>query len=64
MSTWKSIEVHQAEKVNGVQVQRLTIYYNCNGSLAIPQQLLDAPNVIMQTRKGVHVAYEAANAAM
>ena len=58
------IEVNQAEKVNGVQVQRLTIYYNCIGSLTIPQQLLDAPNVTMQTRKGVHVTYEAANAVM
>lgn len=53
------IEVHQAEKLDGVQVQRLTIHYNCVGSLEIPQEpLLDAPKVVMQTRRGVRVAYE------
>ncbi len=56
------IEVHQAEKVNGVHVQRLTIHYNCVGTLEIPQELpaLEMPKVLMQTRKGVRVAYEAA----
>lgn len=55
------IEVHQAEKLDGVQVQRLTIYYNCIGSLDIPEDVpLDTPKVIMQTRKGVRVAYEPA----
>ncbi|WP_156991155.1 DUF4368 domain-containing protein [Caproicibacter fermentans] len=27
------IEVHQAEKVNGIYVQKLTIHYNCIGSI-------------------------------
>ena len=30
------IEVHQAEKINGEWVQKLTIYYNCVGALFIP----------------------------
>ena len=30
------IEVHQAEKINGEWVQRLTIHYNCIGALFIP----------------------------
>lgn len=59
------IEVHQAEKLDGVQVQRLTIHYNCVGSLEIPQEpLLDAPKVVMQTRRGVRVAYEPAGLAV
>ena len=54
------IEVHQAEKINGVYVQRLTIYYNCVGSLDFPKELsLAMPKVLMQTRKGVRLAYEA-----
>ena len=32
----KRIEVHQAEKINGEWVQRLTIHYNCIGALFIP----------------------------
>lgn len=30
------IEVHLAEKMNGVYVQKLTTYYNCIGSIEIP----------------------------
>ena len=53
------IEVHQSEKVNGVYVQRLTICYNCVGTLEFPKELpLDMPKVLMQTRKGVRLAYE------
>lgn len=58
------IEVFHAEKVNGVQVQRLTIHYNCVGTLTIPQDVpLDGPKVLIQTRKGVAVTYEPAAAA-
>ena len=53
------IEVHQSEKVNGVYVQRLTICYNCVGTLEFPKELpLDMPKVLMQTRKGVRLTYE------
>ena len=59
------IEVHQAEKLDGVQVQRLTIHYNCVGTLDIPDEpTLETPKVVMQTRKGVRVAYEPAGAAI
>ena len=60
------IEVHQAEKINGIHVQRLTIHYNCVGTLDIPQELptLEMPKVLMQTRKGVRVTYEPAQATM
>ena len=52
------IEVHQAEKVNGVYVQKLTIHYNCVGSIEIPDVLpLPEPEVLVQTRKGVAVSY-------
>lgn len=52
------IEVHQAEKVEGIHVQRLTIYYNCIGSIEIQDILpLPEPDVLIQTRKGVAVSY-------
>ena len=56
----EKIEVHQAQKVDGVYVQRLTIHYNCIGSLAIPDMpSLPPPEVTVQTRKGVVVSYAA-----
>lgn len=57
--------MHQAEKLDGIQVQRLTIHYNCVGSLDIPDEpTLETPKVVMQTHKGVRVAYEPAGAAI
>lgn len=53
------IEVHQAEKVNGTWVQRLTIHYNCVGAIAIPGALsLPMPDITVNTRKGVYVSYQ------
>ena len=58
------IEVHQAEKVDGVWEQRLTIHYNCVGVIDIPDSLpIPAPEVTMNTRKGVYVSYAATPAA-
>ena len=52
------IEVHQAEKVDGVWEQKLTIHYNCVGVIDIPAELsLPAPAVSVNTRKGVTVCY-------
>jgi len=52
------IEVHQAEKIDGVHAQKLTIHYNCVGSIEIPDILpLPQPEVLIQTRKGVAVSY-------
>jgi len=50
------IEVHQSEKIDGVHVQRLNIYYNCVGTLDIPD-IIETPDITMQTRKGVQVTY-------
>jgi hypothetical protein len=50
------IEVHQSKKIDGVHVQRLNIYYNCVGTLEIPE-VVEMPDITMQTRKGVHVSY-------
>lgn len=52
------IEVHQAEKVNGVWEQRLTIHYNCVGAIDIPDILpLPSPEFSVNTRKGVVLNY-------
>ena len=52
------IEVHQAEKINGVWEQRLTIHYNGVGAVAIPETApLPAPYVTANTRRGVFVSY-------
>ncbi len=58
------IEVHQAKKVNGVYVQKLTIYYNCIGSIEIPNiSTLPEPDIMVQIRKGVAVSYSQAQMA-
>jgi DNA invertase Pin-like site-specific DNA recombinase len=57
----EKIEVHQAEKVDGEHVQKLTIYYNCVGVIEIPSiSALPEPEVRVQTRKGVAVSYSGA----
>ena len=53
------IEVHQAEKIDGEWVQKLTIHYNCIGALFIPDtDSLPVPDVTVNTRRGVYVTYE------
>ncbi|MCL2083547.1 MAG: recombinase family protein [Oscillospiraceae bacterium] len=52
----EQIEVHQAEKTEGLHIQRLTIHYSCVGAIQIPD-MLTLPEIIMQTRKGVKVKY-------
>ena len=52
------IEVRQAEKIDGKWEQRLTIHYNCVGAIFIPDVFpLPAPQVSVNTRKGVVVNY-------
>lgn len=54
----EKIEVFNAEKVDGVWEQRLRIHYNCVGVIEIPEVLpLPAPEVSVNTRKGVVVNY-------
>ena len=52
------IEVHQAEKIDGEWVQKLTIHYNCVGAIFIPDIFpLPVTSVSVNTRKGVVVNY-------
>lgn len=52
------IEVHQAEKIDGEWIQHLTIHYNCVSAIFIPEVFpLPAPEVSVNTRKGVVVNY-------
>ena len=54
------VEVHHPEKVDGQKVQRLGIYFNCVGDIEIPNlKSLSAPEVELQTRKGVALSYSA-----
>lgn len=54
----EKIEVHQAEKIDGEWVQKLTIHYNCVGAIFIPEiATLPVPDVTVNTRKGVFVNY-------
>ena len=54
----EKIEVFNAEKVDGVWEQRLRIHYNCVGAIEIPDLIpLPAPDVSVNTRKGVVVNY-------
>ncbi|WP_300295240.1 DUF4368 domain-containing protein [uncultured Intestinimonas sp.] len=54
----EKIEVFNAEKIDGVWEQRLRIHYNCVGVIEIPELIpLPAPEVSVNTRKGVVVNY-------
>ena len=54
----EKIEVFNAEKVDGVWEQRFRIHYNCVGAIEIPDLIpLPAPEVSVNTRKGVVVNY-------
>ena len=54
----EKIEVFNAEKVDGVWEQRLRIHYNCVGAIEIADLIpLHAPEVSVNTRKGVVVNY-------
>jgi len=52
------IIVHHRQRVNGVDEQRIEIFYNCVGKIEIPV-LAKVPDteVMLQTRKGVAVSY-------
>lgn len=53
------IEVYHAEKINGIKTQRITIYYNCIGSIDIPEELsITMPKITMHTRQGVSISYQ------
>jgi site-specific DNA recombinase len=50
------IEVHQSEKIDGVNIQRLIIHYNCVGTIDIPE-IIPSAEFTLDTRKGVAVSY-------
>ena len=48
------IDVHQAEKKQGIWSQQIDIYYNCVGKIGVPDTPRTKPKEIaMQTREGV-----------
>ena len=52
------IEVFPTEKIKGVKTQKLIIYYNCIGSIEIPEDVpIPEPEITMNTRKGVNLTY-------
>ena len=53
------IEVHQSERVDGVNHQRLTIHWNCVGAIEVPNHLSLLPevDVTIHTRQGVVTSY-------
>ena len=52
------IEVHHTEKIDGVKTQKLVIYYNCIGSINIPDDVsIPEVDITMKTRKGVELTY-------
>ena len=54
----EKIEVHHAEKIDGVNMQSLTIHYNCVGYVEIPDlKELPEPDIIVHTRQGVATSY-------
>lgn len=56
----EKIEVYQAEEIDGKQIQRLKIHYNCIGSIEIPNiDKLPENNVSVHTRQGVDIHYAA-----
>ena len=57
------IEVFSAEKVDGIKIQKIIIYYNCIGPVEIPENVnVPSPEIVMNTRKGVNISYLPATA--
>ena len=55
----EKIEVYHAVREDGVNKQRLTIHWNCIGSIEIPNLAqLPEVEVTVPTRKGVVTSYE------
>ena len=52
------IEVYTSEKTDGIKKQKVVIYYNCIGSIEIPDELpIPEPEVALDTRKGITLTY-------
>lgn len=52
------IIVHHRERIDGVDVQKVEIIYNCVGAIEIPDMKKVPPQeIVLQTRKGVALSY-------
>ena len=52
------IEIHQAQKIDGITVQHIDIYYHCIGSIEIPDILpIPETDVQISTRQGITLKY-------
>lgn len=52
------IEVHHAQKIDGITVQHIDIYYHCIGSIEIPDILpIPETDVQINTRQGITLKY-------
>lgn len=52
------IEVHHAQKIDGITVQHINIYYHCIGSIEIPDILpIPETDVQISTRQGITLKY-------
>jgi hypothetical protein len=59
------IEVHHAERIDGMKTQKLTIHYNCVGVIEVPDlKKIPETEVMLNTRKGVNVTFERLRQAM
>ena len=54
--------MHQAQKVEGKHLQQVEIYYNCVGTIELPElDSIPFPEIEIQTRKGVAISYSKLN---
>jgi len=52
------IVVYNAEKIEGVKTQKITIYYNCIGAIEIPEEIpIPDADISMNVRRGVDLTY-------
>lgn len=53
------IEVYQAEKIDGRNIQKLKIYYTCIGAIDIPNyDAIPENQVKIHTRQGVEIHFD------
>jgi len=58
----QKIVVYQAEKADGVYVQKLEIHWNCTGLIELPEETIERlpkVDVVTNPRQGVYVEYHA-----
>lgn len=54
----EKIVVHHRQRIDGVDVQKIEIYYNCVGQLNLPEKpALPETDILINTRKGVALSY-------